>query len=86
MVQRVLQGRPGYGDGLIEASQGGSTLNTAYIERLNATFRSRLASLARRSPALLRQPETLTPLVYLIGCVYNFCADHQSLRCKLWVG
>jgi hypothetical protein len=86
IVRRILQGSPSMVAALIEASQGGSGLNTAYIERLNATFRSHLASLARRSRALLRQPETLTPLVYLIGGVYNFCAYHQSLRCKLWVG
>jgi transposase-like protein len=86
VVRCILQGTPAMVTTLIAASQGGTGLNTAYIERLNATFRSRLASLARRSRALLRQPETLTPLVYLIGSVYNFCADHQSLRLKLSVG
>ncbi len=86
VVRRILQGSPAMVAALIAASQGGSVLNTAYIERLNATFRSRLASLARRSRALLRQPETLTPSVYLMGSVYNFCTEHQSLRCKLWVG
>lgn len=86
VVRRILQGAPSMVTTLIQASQGGTGLNTAYIERLNATFRSRLASLARRSRALLRQPETLTPLVYLIGGVYNFCANHKSLRQKLSVG
>jgi hypothetical protein len=71
---------------LIRASRGGTDLNTAYIERLNATFRNRLASLARRSRALLGKSETLTPLAYLMGSVYNFCSDQQSLRLKLWVG
>ena len=28
----------------------------------------------------------LTPLVYLMGTVYNFCSEHQSLRLKLSVG
>jgi hypothetical protein len=84
--RRILQGSPARVAGLIRASGGGKDLNTAFIERLNATFRSRLASLARRSRALLRNPETLTPLVYLMGSVYNFCTDHQSLRLKLWVG
>lgn len=86
VVRRILQGTPAMVTALIKTSQGGTGLNTAYIERLNATFRSRLASLARRSRALLRQPESLTPLVYLIGGVYNFCTDHQSLRQKLLVG
>lgn len=85
ILRRVLQGSPKLIAGLIAAS-GGQDLNTAFIERLNATFRNRLASLARRSRALLRKPETLTPLVYLMGTVYNFCSEHQSLRLKLWVG
>jgi transposase-like protein len=85
IVRRVLQGSPKMVAEIIAAS-GGKDLNTAYIERLNATFRNRLASLARRSRALLRKPETLTPLVYLMGSVYNFCSEHQSLRLKLWVG
>ncbi len=24
--------------------------------------------------------------MYLMGCVYNFCTPHKSLRLKLWVG
>lgn len=86
ICRRILQGSAAQVAALIQASGGGKDLNTAFIERLNATFRSRLASLARRSRALLRNPETLTPLVYLMGSVYNFCTDHQSLRLKLWVG
>jgi transposase-like protein len=65
---------------LLAKSHGGTQLNTAFIERLNATFRSRLAVLVRRSRALIRNPETLEPLMYLMGCVYNFCTEHKSLR------
>lgn len=86
VVRQMAQGTETAARALLAESQGGTKLNTAYIERLNATFRSRLASLARRSRAVLKHPETLTPLVYLIGSVYNFCSEHQSLRLKLWVG
>jgi transposase-like protein len=86
VVRKMAQGSAVAAQALLAESQGGTKLNTAYIERLNATFRSRLASLARRSRALLRNPETLTPLVYLMGSVYNFCSEHKSLRLKLWVG
>jgi transposase-like protein len=65
---------------LLVKSHGGTKLNTAFIERLNATFRSRLAVLVRRSRALIRNPQTLEPLVYLMGSVYNFCTEHKSLR------
>jgi hypothetical protein len=86
VIRRMAQGSEKAAKALLVQSRGGTKLNTAYIERLNATFRSRLASLARRSRALLKNPETLTPLVYLLGSVYNFCSEHQSLRLKLWVG
>jgi hypothetical protein len=86
-IRRILaQGSEAVAQALLVKSAGGTKLNTAYIERLNATFPSRLASLARRSRALLRNPKTLTPLVYLLGSVYNFCSEHKSLRLKLWVG
>jgi transposase-like protein/IS1 family transposase len=65
---------------IIERTQGAGTINTAYIERLNATFRGHLSILARRSRCPARRVETLTERVYLLGCVYNFCSLHSSLR------
>jgi IS1 family transposase len=61
-------------------SQGDGVINTAYIERLNATFRERLSSLTRRGRALAQQTCTLRYGMYLIGTVYNFCTPHESLR------
>ena len=46
-------------------------INTAYIERLNATFRERLAALTRLGRALVRHMLTLQHGMYLIGTVYN---------------
>jgi predicted site-specific integrase-resolvase len=60
--------------------------NTAYIERLNATFRQRLACLFRRTRHLARQSTTLQDSMYVLGCIYNFCDFHQSLRLRLSVG
>lgn len=70
---------------LLVESQGGGTLNTAYIERFNATMRSRIAALARRTRALARLPQTLERGMYLAGCVYNFCSEHRSLAVELMV-
>jgi transposase-like protein len=64
---------------LLDRTQGGGVLNTAYIERLNATFRARLAVLVRRSRGLARQHRRLHAGMYLIGTVYNFCCYHASL-------
>ncbi len=58
---------------------GSQVLNTAYIERLNGTFRERLAGLARRTRHLIRQQATLEAGMYLVGTVYNFCTVHTSL-------
>jgi transposase-like protein len=58
----------------------GQVLNTAYIERINATFRARMGCLCRRTRSLARRQETLVWGMYLTGSVYNFCTEHKSLR------
>ena len=78
--RRLVQGSMEQVDALVEASQGGGTINTSYIERLNATFRARIAALVRRGRALARQTTTLHHSMYLVGTVYNFCTYHRSLR------
>ena len=55
-------------------------LNTAFIERLNATFRQRLTSLVRRTRALARRTLTIEQGMWLVGTLYNFCTTHESLR------
>ena len=54
-------------------------INTAYIERLNATFRERLAPMARRCRALARHTLTLHEGMFVVGTVYNLCTPHESL-------
>jgi transposase-like protein len=83
--RRIAQGTADLVARLIQATQPGGTINTAFIERLNATFRQRLACLVRRGRALARQVETLHAGMYLMGCVYNFCTHHKSLRLPLWL-
>jgi transposase-like protein/IS1 family transposase len=78
--RRIIDGTPARVETLRRRSQGDGVINTAYIERLNATFRERLASLTRRGRALARRMQTLQHGMYLIGTVYNFCTYHESLR------
>jgi hypothetical protein len=59
--------------------------HVAYIERLNGTFRSRIAALVRRGRALARQTQTIQQAMFLVGTVYNFCAPHKSLRRVLYL-
>lgn len=84
--RRIVQGCQTMIDRLLRASQNGGQINTAYIERLNATFRQRLAWLARRTRHLAQQAETLRAGMFIVGCMYNFCDNHHSLRLKLSVG
>jgi transposase-like protein len=85
--RRVYQGDPALVQAVILTSQGGSGgINTAFIERLNATFRQWLACLGRRSRALARTLPTLEQGMFWVGCLYNFCTPHDSLRLPLYVG
>lgn len=54
-------------------------INTAYIERLQATFRARLAPLARRTRAGAHKHCTLEAGIWLVGACYNFLWKHHSL-------
>jgi transposase-like protein len=77
--RRIVDGTPARVETLRRRSQGEGVINTAYIERLHATFRERLASLTRRGRALARCTLTLQHGMYVIGTVYNFCTPHASL-------
>jgi hypothetical protein len=77
--RRIVDGTPARVETLRRRSQGDGVINTAYSERLNATFRERFAPLARRCRALARETLTLQYSMYLTGTVYNFCTPHASL-------
>jgi transposase-like protein/IS1 family transposase len=64
---------------LLQQSAGGSVLNTAFIERLNATMRQRFAALTRKCRHSARRLRPLETGMYLIGTTYNFCWPHQEL-------
>jgi hypothetical protein len=84
--RRIVQGAKDWVERLIQITQGKGVINTAFIERLNATFRQRISALTRRTRNLAQQAETLVAGMYLVGCFYNFCDFHKSLRLKLSVG
>jgi hypothetical protein len=80
--RRIVHGSEAAVLAVLRRTQGSPTavINTAYIERLNATFRARLASLTRRTRAGVHQAITLDAGMWLVGTVYNFCQPQQSLR------
>src|SRR5665213_861912 len=75
VTRRIAHGTDGAACRLLR----GGTIQTAYIERLNGTFRARLASLARRTGGAGRTVARLERGMWLVGTVYNFCTPHRSL-------
>lgn len=53
--------------------------NTAYVERLNATLRTWMPALTRRSRTPARDLAHLEAALFWTGCVYNFCHIHATL-------
>jgi hypothetical protein len=65
---------------MLSATGTGTGINTSYIERLNATFRASICPLVRRGRAIARGEGVLSGWMDLVGCSYNFCWEHDSLR------
>ena len=54
-------------------------INTAYIERLNATLRTWMPALVRRTRTPSGRRDQLEAALFWTGCVYNFCHVHATL-------
>ncbi len=93
VLHRLAHGTAAQVEALLNQTQGGGVINTAFMERLNAIlrqaqdrhFRARLCGLVRRGRSLTKQVSTLHQGVYVVGTVYNFCTFHASLRLPLLV-
>ncbi len=86
ITQRMAHGLQSQAEQLLQRSRGGRVLNTAFIERLNGTFRERLASLTRKSRHAAHRLQALETGMYLIGCTYNFCFAHHELSKAQHIG
>ena len=86
VTRRVVQGSQSAIRAVLERTESGNDINTAYIERLNATFRGALACLGRRSRAIAHTEAVLSAGMWLVGSCYNFCWYHASLRERAAVG
>ena len=85
ITRKLAHGLLEQAEKLLHSSRGGMVLNTAFIERLNGTFRERLANLTRKSRHAARRLQVLETGMYLIGCSYNFCVAHHELsKAKHW--
>lgn len=81
VLREVVQGVEAAVQFRIEQTQcsAEALINTAYIERLNATFRARLAPLVRRTRAGAHKQATLEAGMWLVGTCYNLLWSHRSL-------
>jgi hypothetical protein len=81
VARRVVVGREAEVISRLIATQSSirALINTAYIERLQATFRARLAPLARRTRAGAHRRCTLEAGMWLVGSCYNLVWRHCSL-------
>ncbi len=82
VVRRVVWGTLEQVMGQLAGTKTGEVINTSYIERLNATFRACLAGLTRRGRRQVRDEGVLERGMFLVGCVYNLCTEHRSLRVR----
>jgi hypothetical protein len=80
VTHRVVRGTLAGIQAVLKATATGTVINTAYIERLNATFRAHLAPLTRRGRAIAHTEAALSAGMWLVGTAYNFCWPHDSLR------
>jgi transposase-like protein len=82
VLREVVRGAEGAVQERLMETQHSVTalINTAYVERLNATFRARMAPLVRRSRAGVHEQGALEAGMWLVGTCYNFVWAHRSLR------
>jgi IS1 family transposase len=79
ITRKLVQGTLEHAQVLLSASQGGTVLNTAFIERFNGTIRQRLACLTRKCRHAARRLAALESGMWLLGCTYNLCWPHHQL-------
>jgi transposase-like protein len=79
VTRRVVRGSAAAIAAVLARTGTGTGINTAYIERLNATFRARWAPLVRRGRGLVRE-RSIEAGMWLVGSAYNFCWEHDNLR------
>jgi len=79
-TRRLAHGRLAQAEAIMPTTQVGlGCINTAYIERLNATLRTWLPALVRRTRTPSGARAQLDVALFWTGGVYNFCHVHATL-------
>jgi hypothetical protein len=80
VTRRVVLGTAAAIAAVLLATGPGTGINTASIERLDATFRGAMTPPVRRGRAWARTEATLEAGMVLVGGASNFCWEHARLR------
>lgn len=81
VTRRLLHGCQQAAEELVAVTQGNlGVFNTAYIERLNATFRTWIPAATRKTHTPAARRRRLAAALFWTGVVYNFCHVHASLQ------
>ena len=78
---RLVYGSLAMAKGIL--SQTGTTINTAFIERLNLSIRQHVSALGRKVVSLAKTQPGLTAQVSLYQAYHNLCLPNSSLRLPL---
>ena len=80
ITRRLAHGSLVRAEAIMQATQiEVGRINTAYIERLNATLRTWMPALVRRTRTPSGARDRLETALFWTGCVYNFCHVHATL-------
>jgi transposase-like protein len=80
ITRRLAHGSLVRAEAIMQATQVElGRINTAYIERLNATLRTWMPALVRRTRTPSGARDHLEAALFWTGCVYNFCHVHATL-------
>jgi transposase-like protein len=80
ITRQVAHGSLTRAEAIMQATQVEvGRINTAYIERLNATLRTWMPALVRRTRTPSGARDQLEAALFWTGCVYNFCHVHATL-------
>ena len=82
IVRRVVVGAAATVEAALAASRGGTTITTAYSERLNATLRDHVAPLVRRRRTPAQGAAVIEDGLPLLRLAYNWCWAHESRRLR----
>jgi transposase-like protein len=80
VARKLVIGSRGQLERALRNSEDSSSLNTAFIERLNLTIRQGSAYLCRRTPCHARNRDCLDDHLELLRSYYNFVRPHRALK------